>query len=135
MIRCYSDLQQIDSFRERFSYLSLDGNVGVDTFGHDRWINQRFYKSKQWRDLRDFVIARDEGCDLGILGYEVFSAPHIHHMNPMRVGHIMHGDESILDPEYLITTSHQTHNAIHYGDANLLPQPFVERQPGDTKLW
>lgn len=134
-IRRYSELQYIDSYAERFSYLSLEGVVGDTTFGSDRWLNQAFYKSREWQDVRHFVIARDEGCDLGILGYEIFSHPVIHHMNPVELLHITHGLPDILDPEYLITVSLRTHNAIHYGDESLLAQPLVERHPGDTKLW
>lgn len=105
------------------------------TFGFDRWVNQRFYRSTEWKQIRHAVIVRDNGCDLGIDGYDIHSRLVIHHMNPMVAGDIIHGDESILDPEYLITTTHNTHNAIHYGDERLLPRPLVERRPGDTQLW
>ncbi len=135
MIRTYREVRRFDTLEERFKYLSLRGNVGDSTFGFDRWVNQQFYKSKQWRDLRHFVIARDEGCDLGVPGYEIHIRPAIHHMNPMVVADITSGDSAILDPEYLIMTSHQTHNAIHYGDEKLLPRPPVERTAGDTRLW
>src|SRR5690606_15599126 len=101
----------------------------------DRYLNQRFYTSKEWRDVRNFVIARDEGLDLGVPGYEIFDKIIIHHMNPMVAEDIVHGNDDILDPEFLITTTHQTHNAIHYGDENLLAKPLVERRPGDTRLW
>lgn len=134
-IRKYSELSRLRTFEERFNYLSLRGSVGESTFGFDRWINQGFYRSKEWRDVRNFVITRDNGCDLGILGYEIFGDLRIHHMNPLSRDEILHGDESIINPEYLITTSLQTHNAIHYGDATRLPQGPVVRQRGDTKLW
>lgn len=135
MIRRYSELRRLDSFEDRYNYLSLKGVVGERTFGHERHINQKFYTSRQWRQVRSHVIARDLGCDLGVEGYEIHDKLLIHHMNPMGVNDIAHGDESILDPEFLITTTHRTHNAIHYGDAGLLARPFVERRPGDTKLW
>jgi hypothetical protein len=98
-------------------------------------MNQRFYTSRQWRQVRDLVIVRDGGCDLGVPGYEVFKAPYIHHMNPMTAAHLIDDDPDILNPEYLITVSQQTHNAIHYGDEKLLPQRYVGRSAGDTKLW
>lgn len=135
MIRSYSELRRLHSFEERFRYLSLRGQVGSATFGFDRWINQEFYRSREWRLAREAVIARDLGCDLGIDGYEIFSQLLVHHMNPMTPDDIVHDDESILDPNFLITTSHRTHNAIHYGDESLLARPFVPRQRGDTKLW
>jgi hypothetical protein len=128
-------LQRIETFEERYRYLALRGRVGDSTFGYDRYINQKFYTSTQWRQLRHFVIARDNGLDLGVEGYEIFHKPIIHHMNPMTVDDVVHGEEHILDPEFLITTSHPTHNAIHYGDEKLLPRPFAARKHGDTKLW
>lgn len=134
-VRSYKELRRLGSFEERFEYLALRGVVGAQTFGHDRWINQQFYRSKQWKDIRQHVIARDLGCDLGVEGYEIYDAVYIHHMNPMTADEIAHGDEDILNPEYLISTTHQTHNAIHYGDASLLRKPLVDRRPGDTKLW
>lgn len=133
--RSYSELARLKTFDERFRYLSLRGQVGESTFGYDRYINQQFYTSYEWRRIRQHVIARDLGLDLGITGYEIFDKPIIHHMNPMTAEDITHGDPSILDPEFLITVSHNTHNAIHYGDERLLPQPLVDRRPGDTKLW
>lgn len=134
-IRTYSELCQFDDFVERFRYLALHGRVGGTTFGWDRWINQDFYGSRQWRQVRNYVINRDEGCDLAVPGYEIHSRIYIHHMNPMTAEDIIHGDEDILDPEFLITTTHRTHNAIHYGDERQLPRPFVPRHPGDTRLW
>ena len=135
MNRNYSDLRQRLTFEERFKYLKLRGRVGESTFGYDRWMNQQFYTSRQWRDVRHEVIARDLGCDMGIEGYEIHSGLYIHHMNPMTVGDIESGNPDILNPDFLITVTHATHNAIHYGDESLLPRPVVERKPGDTKLW
>lgn len=134
-VRCYRELRRLSTLEERYDYLALRGVVGGATFGSDRWMNQDFYRSKEWKDIRNHVIARDLGCDLGVEGYEIHDRIYIHHMNPMTVAEIEHGDSSILDPEFLITTTHRTHNAIHYGDASLLPQPPVERRAGDTKLW
>lgn len=134
-IRTYSELLQYNNFEDRFEYLRLGGVVGRATFGFDRYINQRFYTSRQWRSIRDVVITRDSGFDLGVEGFEIFDRVIIHHMNPMTVDDIESGSEYILDPEFLISTSHRTHNAIHYGDASLLPRPLVERKPGDTRLW
>ena len=135
MIRRYSELRHIPTFEERFDYLRLDGSVGRETFGFDRHINQRFYTSKEWRDIRHHVIARDLGLDLGAEGYEINSRILIHHMNPILADDILHKNDDILDPEFLITTCHNTHNAIHYGDSSLLPKPLVERTRGDTRLW
>ena len=133
--RSYSELRRLDTFEERYRYLALRGSVGDPTFGFDRWINQDFYRSPEWKRIRQHVIARDLGMDLGVEGYEIYDRVIIHHMNPMRADDIVHGDEVILDPEFLITTTHRTHNAIHYGDESLLPRQLVERRPGDTRLW
>ena len=135
MIRTYHELSQYESFEDRFRYLQLKGSVGRSTFGYDRYLNQRFYTSKQWRDVRNRVIARDLGLDLGCEGYEIYDKIVIHHMNPIVADDIRHSNEDILDPEFLITTTHETHNAIHYGDESLLRRPLVERHRGDTKLW
>lgn len=134
-IRTYSNLSQYETLEERFRYLSLRGSVGESTFGFERYLNQKFYASRQWKQIRHEVIVRDNGCDLGVDGFEIHDKIIIHHMNPMAPHDIIHGDESILDPEYLISTTHRTHNAIHYGDENQLPKIFVERRPGDTKSW
>lgn len=134
-IRSYSELRRFDTFEDRYDYLQLRGEVGRSTFGFDRYLNQKFYTSREWKQVRNQVIARDEGLDLGIDGYEIYDRIIIHHMNPMTVDDIQHGDDDILNPEFLITTTHDTHNAIHYGDRNLLRQPLVERHWGDTKLW
>lgn len=133
--RTYTELCQIDSFEDRFRYLALRGGVGYATFGHDRYINQIFYTSREWRRLRSEIIRRDNGCDLGVPGFDIHDRLLIHHMNPMTVLDITHGDESILDPEFLITTTHRTHNAIHYGDERLLQKPHKDRTMGDTTLW
>lgn len=134
-IRTYSELRQLETFEERYSYLKLHGVTGRGTFGFDRWINQRFYKSQQWKQVRSKVITRDNGCDLGIPGYEIYADLLIHHMNPFALKDLLHGQEALIDPQYLITTSLQTHNAIHYGDESLLPRGPIIREPGDTKLW
>ena len=135
MIRSYSELRRLETFEERYRYLALRGQVGEPTFGFDRYINQAFYRSREWRHLRHKIVVRDHGCDLGIDGYEIHRQVIIHHMNPMTANDIIHDDDSILDPEFLICVSHKTHNAIHYGDERLLPRPLVDRRPGDTKLW
>jgi len=135
MIRTYSELRRLSSFEDRYEYLRLRGSVGRSTFGFDRYLNQRFYTSTQWRQVRQHVIARDEGLDLGVSGYEIYDKILIHHMNPITSDEIVHGEEDILNPEFLISTTHKTHNAIHYGDASFLVKPFTERRPGDTKLW
>lgn len=135
MIRTYTELCQHETFHGRYEYLALHGVVGRSTFGFDRYVSQKFYTSKQWRQVRNDIIARDLGCDLACEGYEITSRLVIHHMNPLELHEIVEGLEWILDPEYLITTTHNTHNAIHYGDVNLLPKPIIQRNPGDTKLW
>lgn len=134
-IKSYSELSRLETFEERFRYLALRGSVGEATFGFDRYLNQNFYASREWRQVRNHVIARDQGCDLGIEGYEIHSKLYIHHMNPMARDDILYANDDILNPEFLITTTHQTHNAIHYGDERHLPRPFIERRSGDTKLW
>ena len=133
--RSYSELVTYRTFEERFEYLSLKSRIGESTFGFERWMNQTFYRSKEWRDLRHDIIVRDNGCDLGIEGFEIPKAPIIHHIVPMTVDDLEEGNPLCLDPDNLITTSHNTHNAIHYGDKSLLPQEYVERRAGDTKLW
>lgn len=135
MIRTYSELRRINTFEERYQYLALRGTVGGTTFGFDRYLNQKFYTSREWRHLRHYVIARDEACDLAVPGHEIHTKIIIHHLNPMTVDNILDRDEGNLDPEFLITTTLRTHNAIHYGDESLLPRARAERKPGDTKLW
>lgn len=134
-VRSFQELRRLPTFEERYRYLQLRGEVGQATFGFERYLNQAFYRSRQWKLVRDEVISRDEGCDLATPGYEIFDRVIIHHMNPMSPEAIERGDEAILNPDFLITTTHRTHNAIHYGDEKLLVQPIVERRPGDTKLW
>ena len=135
IIRTYSELSRFSTFEDRYEYLKLGGQVGKSTFGFERYLNQGFYTSREWRQVRHHVIARDEGLDLGVEDYEIYDKIIIHHMNPMSPDDLIHGNEDILNPEYLISTSHKTHNAIHYGDKNLLQKPYIERKPGDTKLW
>lgn len=135
VLRTYSELMGFDSLMDRYAYLVLGGRVGETTFGFDRYLNQMFYTSQEWRNVRRKVILRDNGCDLGIPNYEIHKGITIHHLNPMTVADIQDGNPDILNPEYLITTVHSTHNAIHYGDVRLLPRVIVERKPGDTKLW
>jgi hypothetical protein len=134
-IRTYSELSRLPTFNERYEYLRLKGVVGEDTFGFDRWVNQEFYRSRQWKSIRNEVIVRDNGCDLGIPGFEIHRGLLVHHMNPVSMDDIIHGEEWILDPNFLITTSHRTHNAIHYGDESLLPREPITRRSGDTTLW
>ncbi len=134
-IKCYSELMLLPTFQARYQYLRLNGEVGKETFGFDRYMNQFFYRSPEWRRVRDFVITRDEGFDLGIPGREIFGRIVIHHMNPIRPEDIRNRSDLLLDPEYLITTIHDTHLAIHYGDEHLLLQEPVERRPNDTCPW
>lgn len=135
ILKTYSELIQIPTFEERFEYLKLDGNVGEDTFGFDRWMNQIFYRSPEWKRIRDEVIIRDNGCDLAMPGHEIYGRILIHHMNPISVDDIERRTDLLLNPEYLISTVHRTHNAIHYGDKNLLPQGPIVRTPNDTCPW
>lgn len=135
MNRTYSDLIRLPSFEERFEYLSLRGIVGKETFGFDRYLNQMFYRSREWKRLRNEIIVRDNGCDMGLDGFEIHEPIYIHHLNPMTVTDVESSDPRILDPDNLISVTHRTHNAIHYGEASLLPRKLVERRPGDTKLW
>lgn len=130
--RSYSDLSQLKTFDERYEYLSLNGRVAEVTFGAERRFNQDFYHSAQWKRIRRIVLLRDNNCDLGIEGYDIHSGLHIHHMNPMTLDDLYEGNPDILNPEYLISTSQATHNAIHYGDERQLPRSFTERRPGDT---
>lgn len=134
-IKTYSELQRLRTFEARYEYLRLGGTVGHATFGFDRHVNQTFYASAEWKTIRQHIIIRDQGCDLGVPGYEIHGGLLIHHINPMNSGDIIHEEDWVLDPEFLITTTQDTHNAIHYGDRTLLRVPFVPRSPGDTKLW
>lgn len=133
--RCYRELRRLETFEERFEYLDLRGRVGEDTFGFDRWINQKFYTSREWRQVRQAVIIRDNGCDLGIPGREIHTDLLIHHMNPVTKDQLVHNAEEALDIEFLVCTSKQTHNAIHYGDKSNLQRVLGRRSPGDTRLW
>lgn len=135
MIKTYSELSKLKTFRERFDYLKLDGTVGEETFGFDRYLNQRFYKSLEWRRIRDLVIVRDNGCDLGVYGYEIYGKVLIHHINPITAKDLSLSTDLLLNPEYLISTTIKTHNAIHYGDETLLNDFFTERSKNDTCLW
>lgn len=135
-IRSYRELAQLSTFEKRFNYLKLDGQVGKDTFGFDRIFNQRFYRSKEWKALRDFVILRDNGCDLGVEGHEIYGQRIlIHHLNPISIEDIESHSEFLMNPEYLITTIHNTHNAIHYGDAGQIVTGPVTRSMNDTCPW
>lgn len=134
-IRTYSELIKLHTFEERFRYLQLHGAVGIDTFGFDRVFNQMFYTSREWKRVRDIVIARDNGCDLGIEGREIYGRVLIHHLNPISLEDIESASEYLLNPEYLITTTHSTHNAIHYGDESKLFTGPIERKKNDTCPW
>lgn len=131
----YEELARRDSFLSRFRYAVLGGELGVATFGFDRHLNQAFYQSREWKSARDTAIIRDEGCDLGVPGHEIHDRILVHHMNPISAQDLIHFNEEILNPDYLICVSTRTHNAIHFGDERQLPPPLVERRPGDTKLW
>lgn len=135
VMKTYSELSKINSYEERFEYLKLNGFVGVETFGFDRYINQRFYKSLEWKRIRDKVIIRDNGCDLGVEGYEIHGRILIHHMNPVTPDELRSNLDLLLNPEYLICVTHNTHNAIHYGDSGLLVTAPVERTAFDTCPW
>lgn len=135
MIKTYSELTRLLTFQERYFYLKLDGVVGEETFGFDRYLNQIFYKSPEWRKIRDQVIIRDNGCDLGIDGREIYGRIFVHHMNPITQADILKRNEQLLNPEYLICVSKNTHNAIHYGDESLLISEPIIRRKNDTCPW
>ena len=134
-IRTYSELIQLPTFEERFDYLRLDGVVGKDTFGFDRYLNQQFYRSSEWKRIRNQVIVRDNGCDLGIDEYEIHGRILIHHMNPISIEDLQYMSDLLMNPEYLICASHRTHNAIHYGDESLIVTTPIERSQNDTCPW
>lgn len=136
MTKSYLELATLPTFEERYHYLRLAAVVGEQTFGSERYLNQAFYTSHEWRRIRNVVQIRDEGCDLGIPGREIHGTVYIHHINPITPEDLKFGRPSLLDPDNLITVTHQTHNAIHFGDENLLvrAEPTV-RTPGDTKEW
>ena len=135
IIKTYSELTKLPTFKERFEYLKLNGAVGQITFGGKRWLNQHFYRSAKWKRIRDEVIIRDNGCDLGDEDYPIYGKILIHHMNPLLMDDISNESGFLLDPEFLITTTHDTHNAIHYGDDSLLMQNPIARLPNDTCPW
>lgn len=134
-IRTYSELIVLPTFEERYEYLRLNGRVGEETFGFDRWLNQTFYKSEEWLSMRDKIIVRDNGCDLGIPGRDIYSRILIHHMNPITKEDILRRSDILLNPEYLICVTPNTHRAIHYGNENLLMKDLIERRPNDTCPW
>lgn len=135
IIRTYSELITLPTFEERFRYLKLGGKVGEDTFGFDRYLNQVFYRSTKWKEIRDYVIIRDNGCDLGMEGHEIHQRILVHHMNPITKEDILRESEFLLDPEYMICTIKNTHDAIHYGDESLLITAPIERRKNDTCPW
>ena len=135
MIRNYSEIKRLLTFEERFEYLKLKGMVGESTFGYDRYMNQFFYKTKEWKRARDFVIIRDNGCDLGLPGYDIYDKIIVHHMNVISLEDIEEMKQDLFNPEFLICTSLNTHNAIHFGNKNLLFKMPINRKPGDTTPW
>lgn len=134
-IKTYSELIKLPTFEERFRYLRLSGSVGKETFGFDRYMNQIFYRSQRWKSARDYVIIRDNACDLGVEGHEIYKRIIIHHMNPITLQDIERESEFLIDPEFLICTIHNTHNAIHFGDESLLITAPIERKANDTCPW
>lgn len=135
ILKTYTDLIRLPTFEERFRYLELGGTVGADTFGFDRYLNQRFYTSQIWQRVKREVIIRDNGCDLGMEGYTIFGRVIVHHMNPITVEDVVKQTDALLNPEFLICVSHTTHNAIHYGSEELLPKGPADRKPNDTCPW
>lgn len=133
-MKTFRELETIPTFEDRFRYLKLEGQVGMPTFGHERWMNQRFYHSKEWSSIRDYVISRDDGCDLGCRDHPIPGKIIIHHMVPLSPDSLEQSDDTILDPDFLISCSLRTHNAIHFGDERAI-LPFVERRPNDTCPW
>lgn len=134
-IRTYSELISLPTFKERFDYLNLHGKVGEETFGYDRYFNQRFYTSKEWRDFRNFIIARDLGCDLGCKDHPIHGRIVVHHLNPISVVDIENSTDYLLNPEYAISVSYETHEAVHYGDYSKIDHELKERKPNDTCPW
>lgn len=134
-IRTYSELILLPTFEERFKYLQLNGRVGDDTFGFDRYINQKFYRSAEWKRIRDYIIIRDNGCDLALDGYEIHGRILIHHMNPITISDIKFSTEYLMNPDYLICVTHNTHNAIHYGDEKQIITGPIVRTKNDTCPW
>lgn len=134
-IKCYSELITIPSFLDRYNYLKIGGQVGVETFGHDRYLNQILYRSRDWLDFRDEIIIRDNGCDLACAGFELYDRILVHHINPITVEDVIRRAPKVFDPENVVSTCLTTHNAIHYGDASLLALLPPERTPNDTCPW
>lgn len=136
-LRTYTELAKRTDFLARFRYAMLDGTLGVATFGYDRYLNQKFYASYEWKRIRDIVIDRDKGCDLGVEGRGIHDRVLVHHMNPITVQDLNpdNFNQDLLEPEFLICVSTRTHNAIHFGNEAGLPQPMIVRRPGDTKLY
>jgi len=135
MLRTYSELITLPTFKERFQYLQLSGSVGAETFGYDRYLNQLFYRSPEWKRLRHELIVRDNGCDLAMDGYDIFGRIIIHHINPINKDDIVNRTDYLMNPEFLICTTHNTHNAIHYGDESLLVMEPIVRSKNDTCPW
>lgn len=135
MLRCYSDLILLPSLKERFEYLRLNGEVGEELFGYARYLNQEFYHGNLWHDVREQVIIRDHGCDLGVRGWKIVGNIYVHHMNPITLEQLKNRDPILLDPEYLISCSYNTHQAVTWGNESLLPQTEIVRMPGDTCPW
>lgn len=131
----YSNLITLSTFEDRYHYLRLNKSVAEKTFGFDRYLNQQFYRSEEWKQLRNQIIVRDNGCDLAFPGRTIFGRIYIHHMNPITKEDLLHSSEFLLNPEFLICVSFDTHNAIHYGDESLIIHDYVERTPNDTTLW
>lgn len=134
-LKSYNELKKLGSFEERFNYLRLNYRIGNITFGYDRYLNQLLYRSRKWKQIRDEIIIRDEGCDLGCLDFPITDTVIIHHINPVSIEDLEEGNENIFDPNFLITTSVRTHRAIHYSDESLLPKPLIVRYSGDTIPW
>ena len=134
-IRTYSELCRLETFVDRYRYLRLSGEVGKETFGFERYLNQVFYHSWKWQMLRDKVIVRDMGCDLGLDGYEIHGPIYVHHMNPVLIKDVREVSDRLVNPEYLVCTTLRTHNAIHYGNGTLLDTGITERRPNDTCPW
>ena len=135
IIRTYSELKRLSTFEERYDYLKIGGKVGEETFGFDRYLNQMLYKTPEWQSVRNDVIVRDNGCDLGVEGYDIVGKIMVHHMNPITIDDILNRMDYVLNPEYLICCSMNTHNAIHYGNEDMLPKAPIERSRNDTCPW
>lgn len=134
-MKTYSELSHLRTLEDRFDYLSLGSTIGMSTFGFERYLNQRFYQSREWKQARSQVIVRDLGMDFGIEDFPIRGNIYVHHMNPLTMHDIEEGTDNLLDPEFLISCSLRTHNAVHYSDKSQLPRVFVDRRPGDTNLW